>query len=112
MNKAIRACLQERMQEILTRICGFIGLLLRPIGLLNNEVREGRRLWALPSSFLDPLYKRNIVSPFPILALLQQYYLGIWEDQVTVRRGCWGYDVYRQGFLGRIGSKRFPEGSI
>ena len=38
---------------------GFITRLLRPIGLLNDEVREGRRPWSLPSPFLDPLWEKH-----------------------------------------------------
>ena len=79
LNEATIAGLQERMRERLIGVVGIIGPLLRPIGLLDNEVREGKRSWTLPSSFLDPLHGRNIVSPFPVLAHLQQYYLGTWE---------------------------------
>lgn len=49
INEAIRVRLQERMREGFTRIVGFIGPLLRLKGLLENEARKGRRLWALPS---------------------------------------------------------------
>ena len=84
-NEAIKAPLQEKMRERLTGVVGFIGSLPRPIGLLDDEVREGRRAWAFPSPFLDPLYRRNIVSPFPVLSHLQQYFLGTWEHGVTVR---------------------------
>ena len=78
VNGAIRAHLQERPQERLTRVVGFIGPLPRRIGLLDDEAREGRRPWALPSPFLDPLYGRNIVSPFPVPTHLQQYPLETW----------------------------------
>ena len=79
MNEAIRVCLEERRRGQLTGIEGFIGPLPRLIGLLDDEVREGRRVWALPSPFLDPLYGRNIVSPFFVLSHFQQYLLGTWE---------------------------------
>lgn len=55
MNKATRACLEEKRRRQLIGIAGFIGPLPRPIGLLNDEVREGRRVWAKPSPFQDPL---------------------------------------------------------
>ena len=65
-NEAIRACLEGRRRQRLTGVVGFIGPLPRPIGLLDDEVREGRRVWALP-------------SPFLVLSHLQQHYLEMWE---------------------------------
>lgn len=84
MNEAIRMRLEEKSR----RVVGFIGPLARPIELLDDKVREGRRAWALPSPFLDPLYGRKIVSPFRVPSYLQQYYLGMWEHLVLVRMGC------------------------
>ena len=78
MNTAIREILEERRRFLLTEVRGFIGLLPRSIGLLEDSVREGRRAWALPSPFQDPLYGRDIVSPFPMTYLLQ-YPVGTWE---------------------------------
>lgn len=67
MNEAMREIIEERRHFQLTGIRGFIGPLPRPIGLLDGSVREGTRVWALPSPFLDSLYGRYIVSPFPVL---------------------------------------------
>ena len=64
MNAAIREILEERRRVLLTGVRGFIGPLPRLIELLEDSVREGRRAWALPSPFQDPLYGRDIVSPF------------------------------------------------
>ena len=66
MNEAIKEVIAERRRNQLTGVWGFIGTLPRPIGLLDESVREGRRVWALPSPFLDTLYGRDIISPFPI----------------------------------------------
>ena len=78
MNRAVREMLEERRRFLLTGVRGFIGPLPRPIGLLEDSVREGRRAWALPSPFQDPLYGRDIVSPFP-MTYLPQYPVGTWE---------------------------------
>ena len=53
MNEAMREIIEERRRFQLTGVREFIGPLPRPIGLLNEDVREGRRVRALPSSFLD-----------------------------------------------------------
>ena len=79
MNEAIRETLEEQRRYQLTGIRGFICPLLRPIGLLNEDVREGRRVWALPYPFSDPLYRRDIASPFLAPHHLQQHSLGTWE---------------------------------
>lgn len=112
VNEAIRARLQERMRERLTGVMGFISPLLRPIGLLDNEVREGRRLWALTSPFLDPPCGRNTISLFPVPSHLQQYYLGTWEDWVIVKLSCLDCDFIRQPFWSCVGLRRFLEGHI
>lgn len=79
MNEMMREILEDRRRHQLTAEKGFIGPLPRPIGLLNKDVKEGRRVLALASPFLDPLYKRDIVSPFHILQHLKRYLVGIWE---------------------------------
>ena len=78
VNEAIKGLPQERREQF-TRGRRFIGPLPRPIGLLDDEVREGRRAWALSFPFLDPLYGRDIVSPFLVPSHLQNYYRGTWE---------------------------------
>ena len=75
MNRAVREMLEERRRFLLTGVRGFIGPLPRPIGLLEDTVREGRRAWALPSPFQDPLYGRDIVSLF-CMTYLPQYPVG------------------------------------
>ena len=66
-NEIMREIIEDRWWYQLIGIKGFIGPLPRPIGLFDESVRERRRVWALPSLFLDPLYRRDIVSPFPVL---------------------------------------------
>ena len=66
MNGAIRVILEERRKYQLAHVRGFIGPLPRPIGLLDEDFRERRRVWTLDSPFLDPLFGREIVSPFPV----------------------------------------------
>ena len=79
MNETIRGVMAKRRSYQLTCVREFIGPLPCPIGLLDEDVREGRRIWALPSPFLDPLYKKIIVSSFPVPDHLQQYFVGMWE---------------------------------
>ena len=79
INAVIRGILEERRRFLLTGVRGFVGPLPRPIGLLEDSVREGRRAWALPSPFEDPLYRRNIVSPFRRPSYLPRYPVGTWE---------------------------------
>ena len=69
----MRIIIEERQLFQLTSVKGFIGPLPRPIGLLGENFREGRRALALLSPFLDPLYGRDIVPPFPMPHHLQQY---------------------------------------
>ena len=78
-NDMMREILEDRQRYQLTGVRGFIGPLLGPIGLLNEDVRDGMRIWALPSPFLYPFYGRDIVSSFPIPQHLQQYLVGTWE---------------------------------
>lgn len=73
MNKAMREVIEERRHFQLIGIRGFIGPLTRLIGLLDESVRKGRRVWALPSPFPDLWYGRDIVPPFPVLQHLQHY---------------------------------------
>ena len=84
---------------------GFIGPLLRPIRLLDDEVKEGRRPWALLSPFLDPLHERNIISPFPVLAYLRQYPLGTWElGKLGLNKGglLWVWPFIDKGLGNRL----------
>lgn len=78
-NEAMREIVEKRRRFQLTSVREFIGPLPRPIRLLNEDVREGRRGWALPYPFLGPLYRRDIVSPLPVPHHLQQYLVGMWE---------------------------------
>ena len=55
-----------------SHLVGFIGPLPRPIKLLDDKEKEGKRPWALPSPLLNLVYKRNIVSPFLASAHLQE----------------------------------------
>lgn len=79
MNEAMRVILEERRRYPLSSVRGFIGPLPRLIGLLYEDVREGSIVWAIPSPFLDPLLRRDIVSPFLVPHHLQQYPFGTWE---------------------------------
>ena len=78
-NKTMREIIEDRRRYQLTGVRGFIGPLPRPIGLLDERFREGRRVWAFPSPFLDPSYGRDIVSPFSVPHHSQQDPVGTWE---------------------------------
>ena len=62
----MREIIEDRRRYQLTGVRDLIGPLPRPIGLLDEIAREAMRAWGLPSPFLDPLYGKNIVSPFPV----------------------------------------------
>ena len=81
-NDIMREIIEDRRRYQLSSVRGFIGPLPRPIGLLDESVREGSRVCDLPSPFLDPLYGRNIVAPFPVVPHLQQYHIGTFEHRV------------------------------
>ena len=78
-NEFMREIIEHKRRYQLTGVGGFIGPLPHPIGLLDESAREKRRVWALPSPFLDPLFGRDIVSPFPMSHRLQQSSVGTWE---------------------------------
>ena len=78
-NEALRVAIQERQRFQLTSVWGFIGILPQAIGLMDEGVREGRRVRVLPSQFKDPLFGRNIVSPFLAPDYLVQYHVSTWE---------------------------------
>lgn len=62
-NEIMRDTLEDRRRHQFTSVKRFIGPLPRPVGLLDESVREGRRVWALPSPFLHLLYGQILSLP-------------------------------------------------